>query len=409
MKVIATQSNKSQFTQKLVRTAILALVCFVSFTSKNFAKKSETDSTIINVDKRNQVVVGKNNNQTLRENIQALMAEKGMTLNDETWKGIRKVINSDIEKDTLIVITQDGKSVNIAINTSKMSENKQSGTNSGNSSDKKSVKIGLNGVHVIDGTDEVHVSLNGVQVKNGNTDEVNIRIRSNDKNDTTDVKSKKVGGFHSRNGFNLYLGLNSYTGTGSITKTAEYSPTDFELSALGSRFVAFGWTRSVTLSRGTKSALKMNYGLEFSWNNFMFDTSKDQSKVISKGTNGVKFTDYQIDGKNVELCKSKMTAAYLNFPVMFYIAGKRDSKFNYIGFGGHVGYLLDSYTKTKEDATGNKQHDHSSLFLNKTRYGLDFEINVENFPTLFVNYDLNTLFQDNRGPKLNTISFGIRL
>lgn len=384
--------------------SIIATIAFIfSFNFQTLAKGGEADSTVISIDKRNQTLLNQKNNKTLRENLQDLFTKSGMSLDDDTWRGIRRIVNGDLNKDTLLVITQDNKSIKVVINTDSKNGNNESVNtdNKGqrNGSKDKQVKVGLGGVVVKDGNDEVRVGWNGVYV-NENGKETSVTL-----SDSSRIK-KKDRSFNSRSGFNVYLGLNSFTNTSSIPSA---DAKNYELSPFGSRYFGFGWTRSGTVSKGTNAAFKISYGLEFTWYNFMLENNN----FIVKGNDKVEFQNYPDITKNpvvpVELCRNKLTIATVNIPIMPYVAFKKGSTITYIAAGGYLGYRLDSYTKTKEEDSGKKQWNHSSFFLNNVRYGLAFELGLKDFPDLFVNYDMNNLFQDGRGPKVGGLSFGIRL
>ena len=391
MNTLITMKNLKGFSFSIIAT--LALIFASDF--QGIAKVSETDSTVISIDKRNQTLLNQQNNRTLKENIQDLFQKSGMTLDDDTWRGIRRIVNSDLSKDTLLVITQSDKTIKIVINTK--GENRKVNDNSERRNGKdKEVSVGLGGVVVKDGKDEVRVGWNGVYVNEGGK-ETNIMIGDSAK------KNRRDREFSSRSGFNIYFGFNAFTNTSSISGT--YDPKDFELSPFGSRYFGFGWTRSGTISKGTNAAFKISYGLEVSWYNFMFENNN----YLVKNTNGIGFDNYKVQGNVVDLCRNKLTVANFNIPIMPYVAFKKNSVVTYIAAGGYVGYRVDSYTKTKEDDSGKKEWNHSSFFLNNLRYGLAFELGLKNFPDLFVNYDLNNMFQDGRGPKIGGISFGIRL
>lgn len=389
-------------TLKGISYSIIATIAFIcSFNPQVLANGGEADSTVISIDKRNQTLLNQKNNKTLRENLQELFTKSGMTLDDDTWRGIRRIVNSDLSKDTLLVITQDNKSIKVVINT----DSKNVGNESINTDDKsertgskdKQVKVGLGGVVVKDGNDEVRVGWNGVYV-NENGKETSVTLR-----DTLKNRNNRDRSFNSRSGFNIYLGLNSFTNPGSISAT---DTKNYELSPFGSRYFGFGWTRSGTISKGTKAAFKISYGLEFSWYNFMLENNV----IFVKGNDRVEFKDFKNStGDQIALSRNKLTIANINIPVMPYVAFKKGSTVTYVAAGGYVGYRVDSYTKIKESDSGHKEWNHSSFFLNNVRYGLAFELGLKNFPDLFVNYDMNNLFQDGRGPKVGGLSFGIRL
>ena len=74
-----------------------------------------------------------------------------------------------------------------------------------------------------------------------------------------------------------------------------------------------------------------------------------------------------------------------------------------------MGYRMGSHSKTKSTDRGKKYHEYNNFYLNDFRYGLTLQMGINNFANLFVNYDLNEMFKENKGPKLNGISFGVRL
>ena len=254
MKTTTTMKTLKEFSY-----SIIAIIAFIfSFNAQTFANGGEADSTVISIDKRNQTLLNQKNNKTLRENLQDLFIKSGMSLDDDTWRGIRRIVNSDLNNDTLLVITQDSKSIKVIINTnSKNSSNDSVNTdnkNERNGGKDKQVKVGIGGVVVKDGNDEVRVGWNGVYVnENGKETSVTLRDSSRTKN--------KDRSFNSRSGFNVYLGLNSFTNTGSIPSA---DSKNYELSPFGSRYIGFGWTRSGAISKGKNAAFKISYGLEFS-------------------------------------------------------------------------------------------------------------------------------------------------
>jgi hypothetical protein len=79
-----------------------------------------------------------------------------------------------------------------------------------------------------------------------------------------------------------------------------------------------------------------------------------------------------------------------------------------IGVGPYVGYRLGSHSRQVylEDGDNevNKVRDH--FYLNNLRYGARLQFGLRSVD-FFFNYDLNELFVENKGPKLNAFSFGI--
>lgn len=257
------------------------------------------------------------------------------------------------------------------------------------------VRIGIRGIHVKDGDDEVHIDWSGIHVKSSDGEEVNIG-----RADTTRYQERRRNRWWAgaNKGFYLSLGLNNVVPGEPLVGLP--AGQDFTLRPLGSRYFAFGWLQNARLIRGRDAALNLNLGLEFSWYNFMFEGNRIAVKDIP--TVG----RFGFQESTEALRKSKLTVAYLNLPVMLTTSFRRGF-LSYLSAGGHVGYRLDAYTKIKR-SNGGKDHAHGSFYLENFRYGLRAELGIRNFPDLFVNYDLNPLFRPANGPDLRAISFGIK-
>jgi hypothetical protein len=157
----------------------------------------------------------------------------------------------------------------------------------------------------------------------------------------------------------------------------------------------------------------LEWSLGVSWYNFKFENEKTQ---ISKDDNSVIFAENLLDA---DYTKSKLTAAYIQAAIVpmvdFGANKKKPSIFNgrssdsfRFGLGPYVGYRIDSYTKQvyKESDDKIKPKDHDNFYLNNIRYGLRVQAGFEDVD-LFFNYDMNELFTENKGPKLNAFSFGV--
>lgn len=195
--------------------------------------------------------------------------------------------------------------------------------------------------------------------------------------------------------YTVSIGLNTLLQQSTSTS---YPEGDYALKPLGSRYFAISAGAMPTLIRGKYASLKLYYGVEVAWNNFMFE----DNKIAEKGATGISFTD-----AGRELQKSKLTVCTLGIPVVprvtFYDSDGR--KVCHIGFGGYVNYRLDSYRKIKE-ADGSKDRRHDDYYLNSFRYGLVAHLGVRSFD-FFAKYDLNPLFQTGKGPDVRTLTFGI--
>lgn len=382
---------------------IIGIFCLViSFGSMANTSK---DSLQIKVDKNSKSIMPQKGlpikGFSLKSDLQEVFKSKGMTLDDATWFSIREIVNADSPKDTVLNFNNNGQIVQIAFqNITKIdleydSDNEtKASSNSDKSSSNPTSKPGRRGIHIKDGDDEVHITKDGIMIKDGGNEMVDIDF--NDEDDSTSVKKAAEKAFEGMGSFNIQVGLNGYTGN-----FAPQNAADYELKTGGSRYFSFGWNKNAILINGNNAKLKLNIGLEFSWYNFML---ANEQLLFTKGTNNVELTT-----SNKDLKKSKLTASYITLPLIPYLSFKKGSGIEYLGFGPYLGYRLGAHSKTKTDSGGKKDKESNSFYLENFRYGLTLQLGLNNLPDLFFNYDLNKLFQAEKGPKLNGFSFGIRI
>lgn len=224
-----------------------------------------------------------------------------------------------------------------------------------------------------------------------------------------DRYSRKM--YHS---FNIDLGMNNYLENGSFPDGANQL---YTVKPWGSWYVGL----TSTLRTKVTGKFFIEWGAGVTWYNFKFNNFKTG---ITKDDNGVIF--YENPRTDVEFTKSKLTVCYVNLSMvpMFDFGGysRKPMVFNgdrlnfdrrgsfRFGVGPYVGYRLDSYTKQVWEEGGDKQksHYHDNYYLNNVRYGLRAQIGFRD-TDIFFNYDMNELFIENKGPKLNAFSFGITL
>jgi Outer membrane protein beta-barrel domain len=396
--------------KKLTIIILLALAGSHSIKAKN--REYSADSLQINIDKRTKSVVEsehfKPQGYSLLSDLKSLFKAKNMELTDDLWQSIKEIVNSESKKDTVLNINQGGKQIAVAFNMSESAKARSQTTDgpersaddnempqkNRNKADGAPVKINKDGIHITDGNDEVHITGRGVKVIENGKEEVNIGYGDDDSTATKKWVNKHE--FGSLSGFNIYLGLNNFNDAGSKL----YKADDYALKTFGSRYFSMGWTKSTNITNGPNARLKLALGFNFSWYNFMLENNS----IWKKGASAIEIVPV------VEsLKKSKLTASYLEVPLIPYLAFKKGKFIEYIGFGGYGSYRLGSHTKTKSSAKGKKEHEYNNFYLTDFRYGLSFQVGINNFAKLFVNYDLNPLFKADKGPKLNAISFGLRL
>ena len=398
--------------------AIVLFTCMCLVFSARAAHTGQ-DSILLKIDKRNQTLLGTKGDKTktLKEELTQVFEKKGLVLSDSLWQNIRKTIQSNTDLDSSVNVRIGNSQVKIAIirsdrdllgQQSIAARNKpmdriiEIGTNK-----KEVIDIGLNGIHVKDGKEEVHVDWNGVRVKESNGEETRVYWGP----DSLKAKQKKENAnFFSRDGMNLYLGLNGLSGEvpqiNAMIYPMNYLQTDTELKPFSSRYVSVEFSESLTLVKGKKSAFKLGLGISFDWYNFMFD----HNRLVQKANQGAIFQPkFDAQGNEIALSKNKLTVSYINIPIMPHVVFSKNSGVQMVGIGGYVGYRIDSWTKSIEEKTENLNRVSSNFNLNQFRYGLRAEFAFKKLPNLFFNYDLSPLFEKNSSPNLAGFSFGIRL
>ncbi|UOQ51787.1 outer membrane beta-barrel protein [Hymenobacter cellulosivorans] len=241
--------------------------------------------------------------------------------------------------------------------------------------------------------------------KNGkNDDEVSISIGDNDdhksdslRNVERNARREERANRAVHSNFAIDLGLNA------LTNRSNLSEEQFDLKPTGSRYVSLNWYYDIRVG-GRRSPLFLTLGPELAFNNYMFDnnrrlvTSDTRTSILREPTLGLE--------------KSKLATTVINLPIMAKLTFKDKSGRDAfrIGAGGFAGYRLASHTKIKYEDEGNtrKDKDRGSFNLEDFQYGLQGKIGVRGLD-LFVKYNMNELFKENRGPQAQSISFGISI
>lgn len=214
---------------------------------------------------------------------------------------------------------------------------------------------------------------------------------------------------------NFDLGMNNYLLDGKFPNETDEQ---FSVRPWGSWYVGIN---SIYQSR-VSDRLSIEWGPGISWYNFKFEDDRTRIGELDGVTTFISDTDETKDYR-----KSKLTASFLNFsavPVFQFGSTKRTSRITRsrdwnsieinkveggfrMGVGGYTGFRLGSHTKVKYDG-GDKDKDRDDFNLNTIRYGIRVQMGFRG-TDLFFNYDLNELFSEGKGPKLNAFSFGIIL
>ncbi len=204
--------------------------------------------------------------------------------------------------------------------------------------------------------------------------------------------------------YNIDLGTNNYL-------SHDQFPDGNELYAVrpwGSWYVAANSVQRTRLGRN----VFVEWSLGASWYNFKF---QEDNILVTEDDLGVHFA---ADDRDVEFIKSKLSATFINaslVPVLDFGGHSRKPRmwssgsdgFRF-GVGPFVGYRIASKTKLvyEENGKREKEKNRDDFHLNNLRYGFRVQIGVRS-TDLFINYDMNDLFAEGKGPELNAISFGV--
>jgi hypothetical protein len=254
--------------------------------------------------------------------------------------------------------------------------------------------------------DRVEVFVNkklGVVVENSEDkdgDNVKVTINNTDAKSDSVKHAKRVARREKLTGtdFGLDVGLNTLVNRQTYAPGGTEQP--YDLRAWGSRYAALRW--SYWARTGKHSPLYFHLGPEVAFNNYMLEGNRAFT-LVGNRTDIVKD-----DQRNLE--KSKLAVTTLNLPVGFTLKFRDEDhrEMLRLGAGGFVGYRIGAHTKLKYEQEGrtHKDKDRGSYNLEDFQYGLTGNIGVKGFD-LFVKYNMNEVFKADRGPKAQTLSFGI--
>lgn len=385
-----------------LKALLLSVISLLSLATA-YAKPAPKDSIIVTFGDKTRLIIYSEDRRELdkimKYDLNAMLKDLGARL--DTMQGEKKIYFEDLDGRKYLKDT------------------------TGVSKDKNYVRISLKGIRIKDGDTEVTITTKGIDIKDG-SDQVRIGGKKGeykidttaqdgsgnrgreyeDDNDEKVMKIQRVRRYSSpRKGFNVSLGMNAY----AQNQPKVYNPEDYDLRPFGSRYISLGYVRSVALARGKEAGLHLDFGLDVAWNNLMFEGN---SKI---GINTVMNSDDKIifpivlkntSGPTSEAKKSKLTVPYVNFSLMPTVSFP-NAFISYISAGGYIGYRLGGYTKVKYE-NGKKNRERGDYYLNDFRYGAAFELGIRRFPDFFIHYDMNPLFQSDRGPEVRMINFGIR-
>jgi hypothetical protein len=240
----------------------------------------------------------------------------------------------------------------------------------------------------------------------------NDRWKRNDRNDDDDddnnwervrVGNRRWG--RTWQSFNFDLGTNNYLTPDRRFPDSDNAP--HSVRPWGSWYFAANSIQRTRMGR----RFFMEWGIGLSWYTFKFQ--KDNIR-LEKTDTGVEFVE---DGRNVNFIKSKLSMSFIQaslVPVLDFGDRGRKPRFwdGYgnsfrLGIGPYIGYRVSSRTKmVYNDGGREKDKDRDNFYLNNVRYGARLQLGFRS-TDFFFNYDMNELFSEGKGPRLNAFSFGV--
>ncbi|UXX78390.1 hypothetical protein N7E81_13595 [Reichenbachiella carrageenanivorans] len=209
--------------------------------------------------------------------------------------------------------------------------------------------------------------------------------------------------------FEMDLGMNNWLENGTFPDNNNAA---YAVKPWGSWYVGVGGAYHTPVI----GPLKLKWGGNMTWYNWKLENTA--VRITKTDTETTFVEDPNIDGK-----KSKLAATYINaslIPMLeFGTKGHSERGWNWskyrdrgfrIGAGMYAGYRIDSWTKMKYSDNGDSEKDKNkgNYYLNNFRYGIRGQVGFRGMD-LFFNYDLNSVFAEDRGPELQAISFGFIL
>lgn len=204
-----------------------------------------------------------------------------------------------------------------------------------------------------------------------------------------------------RNVWNVELGTNNWLEDGNFPNDQDEM---YAVQPWGSWYLALNSNYRTYIG----GPLLLQWGFGVSTSQFRFE---DSDVRIRKGDDAVEF--FTVDS-TVNAVRSKLRMSHLNFTMVpTLVFGDDDGGPRYhrrafrIGVGGYVGYRLGGSAKfVFDDGDKEKDVDRDDFFLTNLRYGVRAQFGYKAFDA-FINYDLNNVFAEGRGPELNAFTFGV--
>lgn len=214
----------------------------------------------------------------------------------------------------------------------------------------------------------------------------------------------------------LVIGFMAFTNAtfAQSTTTSEKPASDFLMIQLG----IDGWAgkpdsiHTTGVGKGLNVYLCKNYPLKNSKLSFAAGIGIGSSSIYLDNQE-VRFSDtsfVKFAGETKNYSKYKLTTAYFEAPLelRYFDNNVNKNKGFKAAIGLRIGTLLQAHTKGVYSSSGSKTADKvvSKRFLDTWRFAATARVGYGNF-SLFVAYNLNTLFKAGSGPDITPYSIGL--
>ncbi len=225
-----------------------------------------------------------------------------------------------------------------------------------------------------------------------------IIIVDNDETDTIEIKKEVKQRFNHFAGIDL--GVNGFLSdkqSFDLQKDAQFMDLDYSKSFT----VSLNFFEEYIPIFKEKFGISTGLGFEFT----KYSLSRDVSLFTNSDTT-FGFTD---STKSIQ--KNIFKTEMINWPIMLETNLGKDAKHSFhLAAGGMLSYRLGAKTKQlySQDGKDFKSKDRADFNTNPFMFSLVARVGYGNF-TIFANYSLTPLFEDNHGPEIYPFSIGISL
>lgn len=221
----------------------------------------------------------------------------------------------------------------------------------------------------------------------------NYDKRDNDKKDAKSDKKNKFKGHWAALDF---LFTNYADKSLSYTLPANYDYFDLNFSKSTGVQLNF-FQQSIPFNKSRTFGMVTGLGLQCV--NYTFS----QKPIITDSKLGL----ITINDSTKTVAKSKITADYLQLPVLFEYQAKSKPYFH-ISVGAIGGVMIGSHAKIKYSTPDKNEKERSINSLYPFKYGLVCRFGIKNL-SFTLQYNFSPVFKENKGPEVLPLEFGITL